>query len=246
DACWIDAVALMASERWASNSQRSDLAVLCSGELLEELDGTSASFDQWLLGERSRFSERLRTLLESEIEQADRPGRDANHLAGVARRLIAFDPTHEGASRALMRALSEVGERGQAIREYERCREALRTLLDAEPSAKTRAIYEAVRAFPGDEARARKTDNTIRLQEEPTESRAPLPGRNRLRIGVLPFLGDRSSKEENLAFSLSQEIAAELARFRWFDVIAPVSLMCKPGSEAFSGFQLTLKELDYL
>ena len=246
DACWIDAVALMANERWSSNSQRTDLAVLCSGELLEDLDGTSAGFDQWLLGQRSRFSERLRTLLEAEIEQADRPGTDAKHLAAVARRLIAFDPTHEGASRALMRALSEVGERGQAIREYERCREALRSLLDAEPSAKTRAVYDAVRAFSGDDTQRRKPDKSIRAQEKTTEASAPLPGRNRLRIGVLPFAGDRSSKEENLAFSLSQEIAAELARFRWFDVIAPVSLMCKPGTDAFSGFQLALNEFDYL
>jgi len=246
DACWIDAVALMANERWASNTQRSDLAVLCSGELLEELDGTSASFDQWLLGERSRFSERLRTLLESEIEQAEQPGQDVKHLAAVARRLIAFDPTHEGASRTLMRALGELGERGQAIREFERCREALRTLLDAEPSTKTRAVYDAVRSFTGKGPRAEEINEPIRLQQRPTETRAVLPGRNRLRIGVLPFLGDRSSKEENLAFSLSQEIAAELARFRWFDVIAPVSLMCKPGTDAFSGFQLTLNEMDYL
>ena len=64
-------------------------------------------------------------------------------LAANARRLIAFDPTHEGASRALMRALADMGERAQALREYERCRKALRKVLDVEPS-QTAVIITAI------------------------------------------------------------------------------------------------------
>src|SRR5262249_36986184 len=63
DLCWIDALALLAPQSSAQNSLRSELAQLCTGELLEELDGASSSFDQWLLAERTRFAERLRTLL---------------------------------------------------------------------------------------------------------------------------------------------------------------------------------------
>jgi TolB-like protein/Tfp pilus assembly protein PilF len=45
---------------------------------------------------------------------------------------------------------------------------------------------------------------------------------SRLRIGLIPF---QATKEENgqLAFSLSQEIASALARFRWFDVVAALT-----------------------
>jgi TolB-like protein len=56
----------------------------------------------------------------------------------------------------------------------------------------------------------------------------PLPGRNRLRVAVLPFDGQGGGKSaeraEDFALSLSHDIAIALTRFRWFDVIAPTSL----------------------
>ena len=55
--------------RFLSNSSRSELSALCTGELLEELDGISPSFDQWLLGERTRFTQQLSDLLEAELNQ---------------------------------------------------------------------------------------------------------------------------------------------------------------------------------
>src|SRR5262249_16641871 len=71
--------------------------------------------------------------------------------------------------------------------------------------------------------------------------RPPLPGRNRLRVAVLPFEGKGEGKGaergEDLAFSLSHDIAAGLARFPWFDVIAPISF----NSEDF----LQREDLDY-
>jgi DNA-binding SARP family transcriptional activator/alkylation response protein AidB-like acyl-CoA dehydrogenase len=149
DLCWIDATAVLATDRSSPSAGRCDLAAICTGELLEELDGTSVSFDQWLLGERSRFTERLREILEAELHHLTRTKADAKKRAVIARRLIAFDPTHEGASRALMRALAGTGERAQAVREYARCRKALRKALDVEPSPETRALCEAIRSFTG-------------------------------------------------------------------------------------------------
>jgi TolB-like protein len=67
----------------------------------------------------------------------------------------------------------------------------------------------------------------------------PLPGRNRLRVAVLPFDG-RGAREENLASSLSHEIAAALARFRWFDVISPASVFRPVSSD-----DLLRQQLDY-
>src|SRR5262249_20821149 len=71
-------------------------------------------------------------------------------------------------------------------------------------------------------------------------------GSTRLRVGVLPFLGSRSSNEADLAFSLSQEIAGALARFRWFDVIAPVSLMRGAPLGGPNDEDAKHKELDYI
>ncbi|MFN8891059.1 MAG: bacterial transcriptional activator domain-containing protein, partial [Alphaproteobacteria bacterium] len=79
------------------------------------------------------------------IAQADVP---AERRAGLARRIIACEPTHEGASRILMAALADMGEKAQALREFERCRMAMQSRLEVEPSAETRALYEKLRSAP--------------------------------------------------------------------------------------------------
>jgi DNA-binding SARP family transcriptional activator len=73
-ACWIDAVALL-SEEPGADTVRSELAELCKGELLDDLDGMSTAFDRWLLTERTRFAEGLRNLLASRLEAV----RDGQH-----------------------------------------------------------------------------------------------------------------------------------------------------------------------
>jgi DNA-binding SARP family transcriptional activator/TolB-like protein/Tfp pilus assembly protein PilF len=245
--CWVDATAIVAPEITSANLSRGELSTLCKGELLEELDGISGSFDQWLLGERTRFNQQLSDLLEAELNQLTRSKADLKQLIPNVRRLIAFDPTHEGASRALMRAFVKLGERAQALREYERCRKALRKALDVEPSPETRALADAIRTFSGREGHHRPApaassnpllDGGLNVQPAP-------PHRHRLRVGVLQFLATRAGDDQNLALSLSQEIAAGLARFRWFDVIAPGSLMRRPSAH-LSEDLLKQKELDYV
>lgn len=244
--CWIDAVALLAPHSHLPNALRSELAGLCSGGLLEELDGASPSFDQWLLGERTRFVDRLRGLLELELAEVIQSGQDASKRAGVARRLIEFDPTHEGASRALMRALNDLGERAQALQEYERCRSALKMQLDVQPSRETQALQQAIRAY-SDRRTADEASATLAAARSPsTKPELRKPQSNRLRVGVLPFLAMRSQREEGLGFSLSQEIAAALARFRWFDVIAPVALSRVPSEPTVTEDMLRRKQLDYV
>jgi len=121
--CWIDAAAMVDPAMPPGEFLRSDLVSLCAGELLEGFDGLSVSFDQWLLTERARLTWQLRKMFETELHRATEGGFPAPQRASIARQLIAFDATHEGASRALMRALADSGERAQALREYERCRE---------------------------------------------------------------------------------------------------------------------------
>ena len=242
--CWIDAVAVLARESTLVGSSRSDLAALCSGEILEDLGGTSASFDEWLLGARTRFAEQLSELLETDLSQLVQSKADAKRRAAKARRLISFDPTHEGACRELMRALADMGERAQALREYARCRNALRKILDVEPSPQTRALCQAIRSFAGRDERHHVAPVSILSSD--LEAQTAQPKRSRIRVGVLPLLAMCSKNTESLAFSLSQEIAAGLARFRWFDVIAPVSLMRRPSSVDVSEDLLTRKELDYV
>jgi DNA-binding SARP family transcriptional activator len=241
DLCWVDALALLASS--SSDSTRSDLAVLCGGELLDGLDEVSASFGQWLARERIRLKERISGSLNTVLQQADRPGFDPEQLAAVARRLISFDPTHQGALRALMRALEELGEREQALREYERCREALMKAFNVKPSIESEQLYESLRTQLPRKAGAVRRAND--LPRPSTDLERPVSGRHRLRVGVLPFNGNDSENERDLAFSLSHEIAAALARFRWFDVITPVSMRHRPVATLLSEDILRQQQLDY-
>src|SRR5215210_4182478 len=114
-------------------------------QLLTDLDGVSVEFDQWLASERARFEDRVRNKFEEDLERLINANAAPQARAEQARKLINFDPTHEAAVRALMTAFAEMGDRAQAIREYERCRQALKLTLDLSPSKETSAVYEAVR-----------------------------------------------------------------------------------------------------
>jgi DNA-binding SARP family transcriptional activator len=220
DACWIDALALMKSPY--SDSTRADLAVLCVGELLEGLDEVTASFGQWLAKERVRFKERLMGSLDVVLQRLDRGDFDAKEVAAVARRLISFDPAHQSASNALMRALAKLGERDDAICEFERHRGALWKALHVPPATESKRLYETLRA---DAPRKRASGVPLTTRDQSLKNTHPgLPGRDRLRVGVLPFHAADCNHEKSLALSLSHEIAAGLARFRWFDAISPTSL----------------------
>ena len=242
DACWIDALALLESS--SSDATRTDLAVLCAGELLEGLDEVSEPFGRWLANERIHFKEQLRGSLDAVLRQIDRPGFDANQLAAVARRLISYDPTHEAALRALMRALAKSGRRDEALQEYERCREALIKAFHVKPSMESERIYETIRARSL-RRRQPRTAMTTRLRPGATELPTLPPERSRLRVGVLSFDSNGSESDQDLALSLSHEVATALARFRWFDVITPVAMMQRPLATLLSKDTFQRQQLDY-
>ena len=134
-----------------------------------------------MIGERSRFTERLRALLEAELRQAHRSNPDASERADIARRLIRFDPTHEGACRILMRALADMGERAQALREYARCREALKRALDVEPSRETHALYEVIAMVGRDERGEKDKSEQAFVASRQKRPKAPVPAPVRTR-----------------------------------------------------------------
>ena len=242
--CWIDALAVLNPRPSAASWLKSDLSALCCGELLDDLVGASPSFDQWLLAERSRFSTQLRSLLEEELSTVDRLQVDASQRAAVARRLIEYDPTHERASRVLMQALSDLGDRAQAIREYQRCRSALRDALDVEPSDETQALYSDIRSQPARQGAVRperKTSDQVAVNKHAGSARS------RLRVGVTLFQESSPAVDRSFAFSLSQEIAAALARFRWFDVIGPSISVDGNSPPTTKAREILLKkEVDYV
>jgi DNA-binding SARP family transcriptional activator len=230
--CWVDSAAILAGPHPA-NLLRTDLAALCEGELLEDLNGVSEAFDEWLLMERARFATEITGVFDEELHQIAKGDVPAERRAGLARRIIACDPTHEGASRILMTALADLGEKAQALREFERCRMAMRSRLEVEPSAETRSLYDRLRLATARQ-KSEPGQGSLNHTESPPSAPTSAQIASRLRIGVIPF---QTTNDQNaqLAFSLSQEIASALARFRWFDVVAALTPQAQIGQwdEAF-------------
>jgi DNA-binding SARP family transcriptional activator/Tfp pilus assembly protein PilF len=223
DLCWIDALALVKSP-YSDPTTRADLAVLCPGELLEGCDGVSESFGEWLAKERVRFKERLAASLSALLQQVDRGDFDPKQVETVARRLLSFDPTHQDAWNALMRALAKMGEQQQALREYERCRKELWEAVRVKPLGETEQLYRRIRKQVPQTSLLANAHVSPDNHLPATDIHRPTPSRHRLRVGVLSFDPADYNNDKSLALSLSHEIAAGLARFRWFDVIGPASL----------------------
>ena len=127
--CWIDAFEAPAP---------SDL-------LLADLYGISTSFDQWLIGERSRFESRWHEKLETELKDLVGNNSAPELRAGAARKLLNITPTHEFAVRTLITAFVDIDERSQAIREYERFRQLMSANYGLQPSPTTTALVEQIR-----------------------------------------------------------------------------------------------------
>jgi TolB-like protein/DNA-binding SARP family transcriptional activator len=248
--CWVDALAILEASADAT-ADTSNLVQPYSERLLEDLDGITPSFDHWLAAERSRFEDRVRKILEAELDRLTEQNAKPEVRAAAARRLINFEPTHEGAVRSLMKAFAQMGDRAQAIREFERCRQALLTVLDLPPSKETAAVYEAIRTespqvtFPANfdgpagielsETSAAGPPSPsparwkIEKQSEPVIAPGRDPGperRHEPSIAVLPFrnlTGDPA--HDFIAEGLVEDLIEALSRVPNFFVISRLSTL---------------------
>src|SRR5260221_11865905 len=109
-----------------------------------------------------------------------------------------------------MRGLADMGEPAQAIEEYTRCERALRTILNVEPTAETRALNDAIRMVSARGEQGRLEVASVAPRRTAAELAPSRSNRNRLRVGVLPLRTQSLPPADDLALSLSQEVAAEL------------------------------------
>lgn len=195
DLVWIDVAELLC----AGESHPEPLTVL-EGELLDGLDGVDPAFDAWLVQQRERIGDRAQSLAEAQLSEQAGP-EDAIRAAG---RLLAIDRAHEGAWRALMRAHAARGERGMAIRAYERCRIALSMALDARPSAETERLLAEIR------------DPAPPMISAVASGNGPC-------LGVLPPAAIGSAEPE-LAIGLADEITVALSRCRGISLVSSHAL----------------------
>jgi TolB-like protein len=214
----------------ALNAERCWIDVLAEPDyqferLLEDLDGISPSFDHWLSGERSRVEDRIRNALDAEITRLTEEKAPADQRAVAARKLVNFDRTHEGAVRALMGALADMGDHPQALREYQRCRAALRDSLDTSPSRETTALCEAIRlASPRNAANIRSPPTASLTTLNPNGGAPDRPSKPS--IAVLPFRNlSGEQRHDYTADGLVEDVIGVLSRIPGFFVISRLSTL---------------------
>jgi len=233
--CWID-VASIVDAATAERGDFRDLIAPPTERLLEDFDGLTAALDHYLQTERSRLQTRLTKSLESHLDRANAAAGTAAERAAIARKLITVEPTHEVATRVLMKSFVDLGDRAQAIREFERLKRSLRVLLDIEPSKETYALYEAIRAlrtrYPSarlpQSGTAPETNDSL-AQEIPSVSGALLsrqtlePGTH-VSIAVLPFhTTEQTRTSVQIIEGIADEIIGCLSRISGFFVISRLS-----------------------
>jgi len=92
--------------------------------------------DQW----RERVHDlRVRAALARSV--AHLAAGSSGRAVDAARDALALDPSREAAFRQVMRALAAAGERGEALRVWERCRITLVEELGVDPAPETEAVY---------------------------------------------------------------------------------------------------------
>jgi DNA-binding SARP family transcriptional activator len=111
---------------------------LCQGELLE------GWAQDWCTRERDRLHMLHLGLLERLTDHCLTRGDLARGLVH-GNRLLQLDPAREVTHRQLMRLYAVAGDRTGALRQYQRCADALAAEFDLEPDADTVALYRSIR-----------------------------------------------------------------------------------------------------
>jgi YVTN family beta-propeller protein len=130
----------------------------------------------WIDGKRRELSDILRRALSCLAEACLRL-EDEVEAAKWAEETIALEPYRETGYRHLMAAHAAAGNRAEALRVYERCRQLLATELGAYPSPETESIYRELLEAPAPEPRPAPPETALLpvLEREASRSEAPAP-----------------------------------------------------------------------
>ena len=129
--------ALCAASQWER------AASVYRGDLLSGVSLPNGAFADWLLVEQTRLHDLAIRALGQLLD------RQAGEAAiATAQRLLALDPDREDIHRALMGLYSAAGDRSQALKQYQLCRDHLQRDLGVKPAAETERLFQELRQSP--------------------------------------------------------------------------------------------------
>jgi TolB-like protein/DNA-binding SARP family transcriptional activator/Flp pilus assembly protein TadD len=119
------------------------------GEFLEGLDLNEPVFEDWLAETRRDLGD---SALKTMLKLLDAYESDGDGEAGlrIARKILTVDRFQETAHRAVMRCLSQLGRRTDAIQHFKTCSESLKSELGVEPAHETVKLYHEIQKSTGD------------------------------------------------------------------------------------------------
>lgn len=124
---------------------RSSLDLFQEGFLSGLAVGEAPGFDEWVMLQGEALRTQAVQGLQELVARAVRTGADVEGIV-AARQLISLEPWLEEAHRHLMILLSRVGQRQEALAQYEQCRSILFEDLGEEPTPETTELYDRLRA----------------------------------------------------------------------------------------------------
>lgn len=125
-----------------------------NGELLEGF------YDDWIITERERLNAALARALSILMREARLDG-DCAAALDYGRRILERDPLRESVYREMIKLHLRLGQRTQALRQYERCVRVIREELDVDPMPETSALYAQIIAGVPDSIVSNATEQEL-------------------------------------------------------------------------------------
>ncbi len=192
-------------------------------------------YEDWAEGRRQELRGTFLSLL-IDLARLYEERREHEPAIETLRRLLVEEPAREAAHVGLMRLYALSGRRGDALRQYERLREALARELGAEPASDTQRLREEIAAgsFPAEQPADR-----LRPEEPPPSGRHNLPairtsfvGRKRELVEIkralamtrlLTLTGAGGSGKTRLALEVARDLVGAYPDGVWLVQLAGLS-----------------------
>ena len=147
------------------------LLALYRGPFLDGLSLTEApDFELWLTAARESYAQAFLRRAGEVLAALTERGAWAE-IVEFARGALDRDPTHEGINRSLMDALAQLGERAEALRQYETLKATLQSELGVEPSPETLALRDRLTRDDAPAAGPRRAARASRAQRRADRAR---------------------------------------------------------------------------
>lgn len=170
---WVD---VQEFERLTPSSPQAAVT-LYQGPLLDGLALSGApEWELWLTSERERLAQLYLRALGAMVN-LHRSQPEWREVAAVARRALAHDNLQEPMHRAIMEAHARLGERAEALRQYDALQAILAQELGVAPLAETVALREAILSQAWRPVGSPRSQPPLRRRPAATLETAPFVGR---------------------------------------------------------------------